>query len=191
MSALVGIFVGGKSTRMGSAKGLLAAPGSTKVLVQRLVDEARAALPDAECVLVGQRPEYEHLDLVALPDARADCGPLGGLVALLLEARSRGHDAAYALACDMPYLSRASIAQLASFSLDADVVAPRRDERWEPLAARYAPVPCLPLAEARLAAGDFSLQGLLRALGERCREIVLPAAELDDWDSPSDVSAPR
>jgi molybdopterin-guanine dinucleotide biosynthesis protein A len=188
VSALVGIFVGGKSTRMGSAKGLLAAPGGTKGLVQRLVDEAHAALPDAECVLVGQRPEYDHLDLVALPDARADCGPLGGLVALLLEARRRDHDAAYALACDMPYLSRVSIAQLASFAPDADVVAPRRDERWEPLAARYAPKACLPLATERLHGGQLSLQRLLDALGPSCREIALPAPELDDWDSPEDLA---
>jgi molybdopterin-guanine dinucleotide biosynthesis protein A len=175
---------------MGRPKGLLVAPDGATDLVQRLVGEAHAALPGADCVLVGQRAEYDHLGMVVLPDAEPQRGPLGGFVALLTEADQRGHDAAFALACDMPYLSRTAITALARFEPRAAAVVPRRNGRWEPLAARYAPKACLPLAAVRLRSGQLSLQGLLNALGNDCREIALPAAELEDWDSPEDVPAP-
>lgn len=178
---LVGIFVGGRARRMGGiAKGLLPAPDGTGSLVARLAGLAGAL--GAEVVLVGQRSEYAALALPVLPDAAPDAGPLGGLVALLALA---GERPAVALACDLPFLDAAYLTRLLA-APPAPVVAPRRD-RWEPLAARYDAAAVLPLARARLAAGELALQGLLDAAG------AVPLApsvgddrRLVDWDTPDD-----
>ena len=202
MKLLIGIFVGGRSRRMeGRAKGLLQAPHSQQTLLDRLLTEALAALPAAECVLVGRQVEYAGHPLPVIEDARADSGPLAGLVALLLAGQERGCTDVIALACDMPYLSRASIGLIAAHAKNANAVAPKRavtrsvdgvqheDMIWEPLVARYATGPCLRVAQQRLSRGQLSLQGLLTELGADCHGIELPEQELSDWDTPEDVRA--
>ncbi len=186
--ALVGIFVGGRSSRMGgAAKGLLPAPNQEKTLLERLVVEARAALPEAEVVLVGKQPAYADVPLSLIEDARAGQGPLGGLVALLAAAEARDCEHVYALACDLPYLSRTSIAKLAAHSATSSAVAPRRGDIWEPLVARYAPSACIAIAQARLERSALSLQRLLDEL--EATPLELPDAELRDWDTPEDRAA--
>lgn len=184
---LLGIFVGGRGSRMGGvAKGLLPEPHGTRSLVARLVDESRGLVRDV--VLVGAHEAYEGLGLRTLADARAGCGPLAGLVSLLREGHERE---VIALACDLPFVDRAFLARLVDASREAAIVAPRRDHGWEPLAARYRSE-VLAIAEARLADGALSLQGLLHAVG--ATELPLEARErsvLDDWDSPEDVARAR
>jgi molybdenum cofactor guanylyltransferase len=186
-SVFVGIFVGGASRRMnGQPKGLLAAPDGRPIV------ERWRALCDAvglRCVLVGDATAYAALGLASVADARADAGPLGGLVGLL---RATTSDDVVALACDMPFVSAALLERLAFSERDAPALAPVRDGRFEPLFARYRRANVLPLAERQLAsalAGDRSLQPLLRAAG--ARPLVLDDAEwasLADWDAPADVT---
>src|SRR6185312_7293721 len=84
-----GIFVGGKSSRMGGKpKGLLHAPGSQTPLVVRLASIARSI--GLEPVFVGKTDDaYRSLlpDLRILDDAIGVEGPLAGLAALLDDAR--------------------------------------------------------------------------------------------------------
>ena len=183
---LCGIFIGGESRRMGgSPKGLLHAPRSQQSLVARLVEAGQGL--GLSCVLVGQRAEYAPLGLPMLEDRPAGIGPIGGLSALLaqLPAQTGG---ALALSCDLPYLSRAFLRRLLEFpTADCDVVAPRRDGRFEPLCARYLPS-VQPILQQSIERREHALQRLLGQL----RVAVLPisddeARELDDWDSPSDV----
>ncbi len=178
-----GIFVGGSSSRMGRAKGLLRAPEGLTLIArwQRLLRDA-----GARPVLVGRRPEYAQVDLPVVDDAAPGLGPLGGLVGLLRAARE---ERAIAVACDMPFVSPALLARLVAAS-EAPVVAPRRDGRWEPLFASFDPPRVLALAEARAARGELALQGLLDAAG--ATELPLGEgedAELRDWDTPRDVTA--
>jgi molybdopterin-guanine dinucleotide biosynthesis protein A len=180
---LAGIFVGGASSRMGgSPKGLLAAPGGG-TLVTRWLGVLRAA-GVADVVLVGRDGAYADVPLPALDDAPRGIGPLGGVVALLRHAGARR---AIAVACDMPFVSPELIGRLVA-APDAPVVAPRRDERWEPLCARYDSPRVLPLAEAQVARGVHSLQRLLDGAGAQALPIAADAArELRDWDSPEDI----
>lgn len=181
MTLVVGVFVGGASTRMGRTKALLAAPEGV-TLVERQVRLARAI--GAEVVLVGRRDDVPAIAPV-LDDARVDAGPLGGLVSLLTHA---GERPAIALACDMPFVSEDLLARLAE-APPALVLAPRREGRWEPLCARYDASRVLPVARETLARGALAMQGLLDALG--AVELVLEPGEaslLDDWDTPTDVS---
>ena len=66
---LAGILLGGASSRMGRAKGLLPAPDGAPTLVARWVRLFESmTLP---CVLVGERSEYAPLGLPLLADADA------------------------------------------------------------------------------------------------------------------------
>lgn len=175
---VAGIFVGGASRRMGRPKGLLAAPDAETLVArwQRLFGEL-----GIEHVLVGRRPEYASIPLAQLADDPPGEGPLGGLAALLAWAGSRR---AIVVACDMPFVTREDVEALIAAPA-ADVVAPRRGDRWEPLCAIYDPA-VLPVLRRRLADGQRSLQGLLDALGTRAVE--LPPKHLDDWDTPEDIT---
>ncbi len=179
-----GIFVGGRSARMGRTKALLEAPsGST--LVEHWVALARAC--GATPLIVGQRDDVPPI-VEVVEDAAHDAGPLAGLVALLERARG---GRALAVACDMPFVEGALLRRLID-APGAGALAPRREGVWEPLFARFDADTALPVARERLARRQLSLQGLLEQLD--VTELVLSAAEarqLDDWDRPEDLTRSR
>ena len=180
----LGLFVGGRATRMGGApKGLLPAPDTGESLVFRAVRLAREA--GLAVCLVGDASAYVSAlrEVPVVDDDPAGLGPLGGLRALLRAREGR----VIALACDMPFVTLDDLATLRDAPDDADVVAPRRasDAPWEPLLARYDCARALPAVDAALAAGERSLQSVLRRL--RVTTLALPALALTDWDAPSDL----
>ena len=168
----------------GRPKGLLEiAPGVTLVGRWRRLFEA-LGIP---CVLVGANAAYDGEGVPALADASAP-GPLGGLLALLTHADDR---LAIAVACDMPFVSRALVERLADAPRVA-ALAPRRDDHWEPFFARYDAAAVLPIATAQAHTGRGALQALLDAV-PAC-ELPLSAAEaeeLADWDAPADITLAR
>lgn len=183
---LAGIFVGGRSSRMGRTKGLLRAPGDARSLVQRAVDLFRAL--DVPVVLVGEHADYTHIGVAMLPDAIAGIGPLGGLVALL-EANPNGD--VIACACDLPYVDEALARRLLD-APTAPVVTPLAGGVLQPLFARYASDLVLPVARRRADeaahGGSPALQKLLAEVGATPLALdVSEEARLRDWDSPSDV----
>ena len=194
MVALVGIFVGGKSTRMqGRPKGLLPAPNSRLNLVERLAEVAQRALPETRVVLVGRHPAYDALALPQLADLAADgAGPLAGLGALCHEAARAQLDEVLCLACDLPYIEATLLERLVRHALGAPAVAARVDGYWQPFFARYSVSEATPVIEARLAARRLGLYGVLDELG--AVELPLEASEarqLRDWDTPEDVPSER
>jgi molybdopterin-guanine dinucleotide biosynthesis protein A len=179
---LGGIFVGGRASRMGGvAKGLLKAPSG-----ETLVERWRRLFTEigATSVLVGCHDAYADLDIECIADDPPHIGPIGGLVALL--ARAAG-DRVIAVACDMPFVSLELLDKLASHGSAAPVVAPRHDDLWEPLFARYDASRVIGIARNHALAGERSLQRLLDEVGAE----PLPLArheleELRDWDRPED-----
>ena len=169
----------------GIAKGLLESPGGGTLVGRSLGLLAELGL---EAILVGQNPAYEALGAPVIADAPGAEGPLAGILALLRFAEAEGAPFALALACDMPFFSRALLDRLARAPAGPAILAPRREARWEPLFSRLEPARVLPLAE-RLAAGrSFSLQRLLDQAG--AAELPLSPGErheLDDWDAPGDL----
>jgi molybdopterin-guanine dinucleotide biosynthesis protein A len=183
----VGIFVGGRSTRMGGKpKGLLPAPDSGEPLVVRSCRLARAA--GLTPCLVGSAGAYRTLlpDLEIIADEPRGVGPLGGLLGLL---RSAAPDPVLALACDMPRITEALLRRLIETDAPADVLAPRGESGlWEPLCARYQSTPVSAALERAIAAGVRSFQRLFTAL--QVAELSLAPHEraaLKDWDRPEDI----
>lgn len=188
---LAGIFVGGKGERLGGVpKGLLRlASGET------LVDRWRAIFDELGIphVLVGAHPAYENLGLETIADHHAEggssqLGPLGGLVALLELAKSRG-SLALAVACDMPFVPASLVRRLVD-APHAAIVAPRRANRWETFFARHDASVVLPVARAHAASQKRALQALFDAAGAQALALE-PSEEraLDDWDRQEDVAA--
>lgn len=188
---LCGIFVGGRARRMGGeAKGLLPAPGSGEPLVVRLARIAGEL--GCEPVLVGAAARYQAAlpDLRVIVDEPVDIGPLGGLNGLLGAAAG---EPVIALACDMPHVSAALLARLATPPpVGTQVLAARADDTlWQPLCARYEPT-VKPALELAIAQGVRSFQRLFAAL--TVSELTLSSHERDelvDWDTPEDVQRSR
>lgn len=179
------VLAGGRSSRFGADKARALLAG------RPLLAHAAASLPaPAELLLVAARP---YPDLAALVGARQvrDAGgaPLAGVAAALAEARWPW---LAVVACDLPHLTPDFWRLLLARTAGARAVAVRHEDgRWEPLAALYHR-DALAVAEARLARGERSLQGLLGAVGAR----AVPAAEalraagpraLSDVDRPEDL----
>ncbi len=190
-SLVVGIFVGGRGSRMGGvAKGLLQAPDSEATLIERLRTELGRALPDAEVVLVGAAEAYTAFGLTALSDDPPGVGPIGGLIGLLTHAERSGAERALALACDLPRIGAELLRRLAREAANANALVTAQGEIRNPLVARYTVARALPAARAVLGAGQRSLQAVLDRLGESVVTLRLTeeeAATLDDWDTPQDM----
>lgn len=193
---LLGILVGGASSRMGGfPKGLLRAPeregrGPSATLVETLAQEFQRVPGAGEVVLIGDNAAYASLGFSMLSDAPRDIGPLGGVRSLLLEGQRRDQVTAL-VACDMPYLTSALFQELLTQEPGASALAWRDGTRWEPMFSRLQPGAVLPALDAAVQAEQFSLQTLLDAVG-CCALSLLPRQQvlLRDWDTPEDVAMP-
>lgn len=179
------VLAGGRSTRMGTDKAFVLWRGRT--LLEHQLATLRALGPNALLVSrpqpdSGRRPDGrvegamcnvqgsgEPVGGVPSPrdpslleprivfDERPDCGPLGGLGALLKAIRT-SH--LIVLAVDMPRVTPVFLRLLSAQCAPGVGSAVRTETRWEPLAAVY-PRELLPRIERRLVDGDRSLQKLL------------------------------
>lgn len=189
---LAGVFIGGESRRLGGRPKALLVTREGETLLARTVRIAIEA--GLGPVLVGNaaylddatRASMAARGVRVLDDAMTQRGPLGGLVALLREA---GAEKAIAIACDMPRLDPHLLELLVRASPTAAIVAPRRNERWEPLCARYDASRVLAIAAERLRRGELALQGLLETPSIAAEPVTLDdPSVLDDVDSPEDAA---
>jgi len=145
MSILGVVMAGGRNTRYGAHKALAAVGGRS------ILERVRAALASvtAELVLVANEPEvYAGAGLPMRGDVRPGSGVLGGILTATQWAEERGHAGALVVACDMPFVPRTLLREIAHRSAGAggeppspppDVVAPESGGRRgiEPLCAYY------------------------------------------------------
>lgn len=155
----IAILAGGRSRRMGTDKAALQIGGVS--LLERTARLALAVNPPV--VVVGRAcPNGWPLPQVTfVEDAEAGLGPAGGLATALRQAQT----SVLALACDLPLLTedalRWLIAEAKAQFAPSGLVAVNGGQQ-EPLFSVYHPE-CLPLIEARLAAGRRSLHGAIEA----------------------------
>jgi molybdopterin-guanine dinucleotide biosynthesis protein A len=147
------IQAGGRSTRMGGEpKALLELGG--KRIIERVVGAVGAVLDDL--LVVTNTPErYAFLGLPMVADAFPDGGALGGIYSGLSAA---GGDAAFTVACDMPFLHPAIVRMVVERAGEGDVVIPRTGEQLQTMHALYAKS-CLGPMETRLRAGRLKIVG--------------------------------
>lgn len=185
------IQAGGRSTRMGGRPKALMELGGRRI-IDRVADVVRAVADDV--LIVTNTPElYASLGVPMVPDAFPDHGALGGIYSGLREAPG---DAAFTVACDMPFLMVEVARLVTSRAAEADVVAPRVGSQWETLHACYAKT-CLPPIETRLRAGRLKIVELyddvrvLTVAEEAVARHRAPALVFMNVNTPEDLEAAR
>ncbi|MBN2807765.1 MAG: molybdenum cofactor guanylyltransferase, partial [Prolixibacteraceae bacterium] len=151
------VLSGGKSSRMGSDKGLMLLNGIPLVL--------RAANLLAtifeEVVISANSPVYEQYNFRVVADEYLQCGPLGGIHAAL---KTIDTPLAFVLGCDMPLIDRDLIVSILQHRGLAPVTVPFVNGKMEPLCALYSKS-LLPEIENRLQTGNFKMQDLILSAG--------------------------
>jgi len=171
------IQAGGRSTRMGGRPKALMELGGRRI-IDRVADVVREVADDV--LLVTNTPElYASLDLPMVPDAFPDHGSLGGIYSGL---RAATGDAAFTVACDMPFLMTEVARLVTGRAGEADVVVPRVGEQWETLHACYAKS-CLGPIEKRLRAGRLKIVGFY----DEVRVLPIEAGEVARFRAPEIV----
>ena len=182
-AALV-ILAGGRSTRMGRDKTALPVDGVT--LLEWMV---RGLGPEFAETIVAGAPAPEGAR--EAPDRGADAGPLAGIEAGLLAARS---PFAFVVASDMPRASARLAAVLLARCAGHDAAVPRVDGRAQPTCAAYARTSAVKI-------GAFLDRGARRATDALNdldtifvdeRDLAtdgIAVTELTDLDTPADYEA--
>jgi molybdopterin-guanine dinucleotide biosynthesis protein A len=168
------IQAGGKSTRMGGRPKALMDLGG-----QRIIERVMTALEGAvdDLLLVTNTPElYAFLGLAMVPDVYPDHGSLGGIYSGLKAASG---DAAFTVACDMPFLLPDVVRLVVERADTGDVVIPRVGGQYETLHAAYRKT-CLPHIEERLVQNRLKIVDFFSAV----RVVSIEEAEVRRYADP-------
>lgn len=176
------LLAGGRSTRMGTDKALLATGAMDgRMLWQRQFDVLAQA--GAAEIMISARPEQTWVPTGAavVRDAVPDAGPLAGIVAAL-ERAAHGHLAV--LAVDLPAMRPEWFESLLAEcrpgvgAVGRQAGAAAHGEFFEPLAAIY-PEELMVSGREALARGEFSLQRFLASAVAEGRMEVRPLTPAD------------
>lgn len=169
------IQAGGKSTRMGGRpKALLELSG--RRIIERVIRALEAAVDDL--LVVTNTPElYAFLGQPMVPDIFPDHGSLGGIYSGLQAAPG---EAAFTVACDMPFLRPEIVRLVVDRAGAGDVVIPRVAGQYETLHAVYRKT-CLPPILERLIQGRLKITDFFDAV----RVAVIEEAELTRYGDPA------
>ncbi len=187
---------------MGTDKALLSvgsrggSRGGSTTLLERAVTTL-AALTPRVLLACGAQERYGEFGLPLVADRYPDAGPLAGLESALASATAAGEEWLVVLACDLPRVRPAVLAQLLAHAREHDLDAClfETDLGLEPLCAVYRST-CWTPVRAALDAGERKMVAFLRhstARGEVPRLATLRAdafAEcLMNVNSPADMTA--
>ena len=171
------VQAGGKSTRMGGEPKALLELGGRRI-IERVLDVVRPVVDDV--LIVTNTPAlYGFLGVPMVADVYPDHGSLGGIFSGLTAAEG---DAAFTVACDMPFLHPGVARLVIERAGQGDVVIPRVGEQLQTLHALYGKA-CLPAIEARLKAGRLKIVGFF----EDVRVVEIGEAEVARHRAPDVV----
>jgi len=171
------IQAGGRSTRMGGRPKALLELGGRRI-IERVIDAVAPSVNDL--LIVTNTPElYAFLGLPMVADVYPDRGSLGGIYSGLKAAPG---DAAFTVACDLPFLHPDVVRLVVERAESGDVVIPRVGGQLETLHAAYAKS-CLPHIEERLVAGRLKIVEFF----PRVRVVEIPEAEIARFRDPAIV----
>ena len=171
------IQAGGKSTRMGGRPKALMELGGRRI-VERVV-AAVAPVVDGLLIVTNTPELYAFLGLPMVADVYPGGGSLGGIYSGLKAAPG---DAAFTVACDMPFVHLDVVRLVVDRAGEGDVVIPRVGDQLETLHALYAKS-CLPAIEERLVAGRLKIVGFF----DRVRVVEIPEVEVARYRDPAVV----
>ncbi len=173
------VFSGGSSSRMGQDKALLTI--GTDTFLEHLIREMNP-FPSSLYLSVGKGRRYplkleaeaRMAKILYVEDRYDNCGPLGGLHALL---EACAEDALFVTTVDLPFTDRILREELLSYLMPGiDAVVPiDPDGRMHPLCAIYRKN-CLPLLVHQLESGNYRMRDFLTLL----QTSFVPVTKLTD-----------
>ncbi|TMG18320.1 MAG: molybdenum cofactor guanylyltransferase [Chloroflexi bacterium] len=180
MEAALLVLAGGDSRRMGRPKPWVEV-GDT-VLLRYVVERLAPAF--SEVMVSFSEPEQmeQLVPYRVVFDRKRAAGPLAGLEAGLMAAR---HEVLFAVACDMPYVTRrvAEIAVAAARRCDAAI--PRHDGLFEPVCGAYRKS-SLPAIVGALDAGNYTAHDVVELMDVTWLEGLDPA-QFESLNTPADL----
>jgi len=130
------ILAGGKSSRMGTDKGMLFLNG--KPMIWHI---AEALKPVVDSVtLITNNTDYAELGLPMLPDDIPNQGPLGGIATALCHTKTENN---LIVSCDMPMLTTKATRWFLSNCAPTAINLATIGQQWQPLLGLYN-AGCLP-----------------------------------------------
>ena len=132
MQATLLILAGGESRRMGRPKAWLEVGETT--LLRWMVERLGPAFSEVMVSFAEPEQLEELVPYRLVFDRKRAAGPLAGIEAGLTVAR---HEVTFALACDMPYVTRAVTEMAVAAARGCDAAMPRVGGRPEPVCAAY------------------------------------------------------
>ena len=125
------ILAGGKSSRMGTDKGLLLIEG--KAMIEFVIEQMQSVFDNL--VIVSNNPEYAKFGLKVIPDLIKDIGPAGGIYTALNHSDNQLN---FIVSCDMPFVTKEAIAFLVTNSNDSQIVLVENQGKLVPLFGVYS-----------------------------------------------------
>lgn len=125
------ILAGGKSSRMGTDKGLLLF--NDKHLIEWSIEELQKIF--SKIVIVSNKQVYKKFKLSVIKDIRKNLGPAGGIYSALKYTKA---DYIFVISCDMPLITSEAIHFLVSQLNSCDILVPLCQNKVQPLFALYS-----------------------------------------------------
>lgn len=178
------VLAGGKSSRMGTDKGLMHFRG--KPLIQHMLDTLHTLyLPLS---LIANNVEYHRFGLPVYTDIIKEKGPMGGLLTALHYTKA---DSVLLLSCDMPFIETVAISQLLNDGRpNHDITAATAMQRIYPLLAVYNKT-LLPEVMKSIENGNLKMTEFIRSHHHTfCSMDALLVNHpwmLDNFNSPDDI----
>ncbi len=159
------LLAGGKSRRMGEDKRYLVVGEQT--LLERGLVVLRSIFQEVLVVIAQDSPPLD-VDARVVRDLVPNCGSLGGVYTGLTQATA---PCIFVVACDMPFLDQAVIAQFTSRRATADIVMAKLAARLHPMHALYGKR-CLPALEQMIRARQLKIQEMVSHASLRVRYVT-------------------
>jgi len=125
------LLAGGKSSRMGSDKGLLLF--RNKTLIERIIEQLQPLFE--KLIIVSNNPEYQKFGLEVIEDLIKDIGPAGGIHAALNHTKA---DGIFVVSCDMPFITTKAVQFILKNSLNQQITLPFHQGKIQPLSGVYS-----------------------------------------------------
>lgn len=125
------ILAGGKSTRMGSDKGLMKL--NNIAFVQHIIDAVKPHVN--EILIISDNEKHDVFNLKRYSDIIPNVGPLGGIYTGLHHSKTEVN---LIISCDVPMIDSELISELLSnYSSEYDIIQTKSNEKTMPLVAIY------------------------------------------------------
>ena len=158
------ILAGGKSSRMGSDKGLMEFAG--KPMIEHSILALKPLCSSIQ--IITNNSEYCDLGYPVHHDLIEDKGPLAGICTALSLSKTRLN---LIVTCDSPFITSALLSHLIEQAEDFDAVVPFFDDRVYPLTAVYA-TSCYTALNKRLIENELKVKDALNFIHTKQIELT-------------------